>query len=156
MQPLRARDDPGTMEIKRYSAPSKLQYYWNLTIRLFSVISRTLIGEVLLLCKEAVSVFYSSIQLDPRLFSVISRILIGSDLSLCREAVSVFYSPSWLGQSHWSLNLKRRLVPYLGLFLGGVTSLQICSLRIPQPQPTWTIFVSVHECVCVCVCECVC
>ena len=43
----------------------KLQHYWNLTIRLFSVISRILIGGrgVLPLCKEAVGVFYSPIQL---------------------------------------------------------------------------------------------
>ena len=37
-----------------------LQHYWSFTIRLFSVISRTLIGwEELPLCREAVSVFYS-------------------------------------------------------------------------------------------------
>ena len=38
---------------------TKLQLYWNLTIRLFSVISRTLVEGVLPLCREAVSVFYS-------------------------------------------------------------------------------------------------
>ena len=38
----------------------KLQHYRSLTIRLFSVISRTLIGQgVLPLCKDAVSIFYS-------------------------------------------------------------------------------------------------
>ena len=38
----------------------KLQHCWNLTIRLFSVISRTLVrGWVLPLCRGAVSVFYS-------------------------------------------------------------------------------------------------
>ena len=35
----------------------KLQHYWNFTIRLFSVISRTLFGRVLPLCREAVGVF---------------------------------------------------------------------------------------------------
>ena len=43
------------------------QHYWNLTIRLFSVISRRLVGGrggVLLLCREAVGVFYSSRRLD--------------------------------------------------------------------------------------------
>ena len=40
--------------------PPKLQHYWSLTIRLFSVIYRTLIGGgVLPLCREAVSIFYS-------------------------------------------------------------------------------------------------
>ena len=41
----------------------KLQYHWNLTIRLFSVIHRTLIGGVLPLCRGAVGVFYSPSQL---------------------------------------------------------------------------------------------
>ena len=37
----------------------KFQHYWNLTIRLFSVINRTLVEGVLLLCRDAVGVFYS-------------------------------------------------------------------------------------------------
>ena len=39
----------------------KLQHYWSVTIRLFNVISRTLIGcvRVLLLYKDTVSVFFS-------------------------------------------------------------------------------------------------
>ena len=37
----------------------KLQHYWNLTIRLFSVKCRTLVGGVLPLCREEVGVFYS-------------------------------------------------------------------------------------------------
>ena len=41
----------------------KLQHYWNLTIRLFSVISWTLVGGVLSLCWEAVSVFWSPSRL---------------------------------------------------------------------------------------------
>ena len=45
----------------------KPQHYWNLTIRLFRVIFRILIGvcgeEVLPFCREAVGVFYSSSQL---------------------------------------------------------------------------------------------
>ena len=41
----------------------KLQHYWSL--RLFSVISRALVGEVLTLCRDAVGVFYSpNILLD--------------------------------------------------------------------------------------------
>ena len=43
---------------------SKLQHYSNLTIRLFSIISRTHIGVgVLPLCREAVGVFYNPSQL---------------------------------------------------------------------------------------------
>ena len=37
----------------------KLQYYWNLTIRLFNVVSRTLVGGRLPLCRGLVGVFYS-------------------------------------------------------------------------------------------------
>ena len=53
----------------------KLQHYWNLTIRLFSVLSRILIARGVL-----------------------------PPLLLCREAVSVFYSPSWLGKYHKWVN----------------------------------------------------
>ena len=41
----------------------KLQYYWSLTIRSFSVISRTLVGRVLPLCRDAVGVLYSPSRL---------------------------------------------------------------------------------------------
>ena len=41
----RAKVDLGAMAMKGYSAFPKLQHHWNLTIRLFSVISRTLIGR---------------------------------------------------------------------------------------------------------------
>ena len=57
--PLRARVDLGAMAMKGYSTFPKLQHSWNLTIRLFSVISRTLVRGVLPLCRGAVSVFYS-------------------------------------------------------------------------------------------------
>ena len=43
--------------------PPKLQHYLNLTIRLFNVISRTLIRGVLHLCRNSVGVFYSPSQL---------------------------------------------------------------------------------------------
>ena len=43
---------------------SELQHCWNLTIRLFCVISWTLIGGVLPLCRDAVSVFYNSSRLS--------------------------------------------------------------------------------------------
>ena len=38
----------------------KLQHYWSLTIRLYSVISRTLVQGVLPLCRDALSIFCSS------------------------------------------------------------------------------------------------
>ena len=40
----------------------KLLHYWNLTIRLFGVISRILVGEVLPLCREAVNVLHTPPQ----------------------------------------------------------------------------------------------
>ena len=48
------------------------QHYWDLTIRLFSVISRTLVvGEgVLPRCREAVGVFYSPSRLSKILFDL--------------------------------------------------------------------------------------
>ena len=44
----------------------KLQHYWNLTIRLFGVISRTLIRRMLPLCRGAVVVFYCLSRLSKR------------------------------------------------------------------------------------------
>ena len=41
----------------------KLQHYWNLTVRLFRVISKKLVEGVLPLCWEAICVFYSSSRL---------------------------------------------------------------------------------------------
>ena len=49
MIPLRARGDLGAMAMKGYST---FLHFRKLYIRLFSVISRILIGEVLSLCKE--------------------------------------------------------------------------------------------------------
>ena len=54
----------GVMAMKGYSASPKLQYYCNLTIRLFSVISGTLFGGVLPLCRDAVNIFYSPSRLS--------------------------------------------------------------------------------------------
>ena len=52
MLPIRDRVGQGAMAMKRGSAFPKLQHYLNLTIRLFSVISRTLIGGgVIPLCR---------------------------------------------------------------------------------------------------------
>ena len=55
---------------------------------------RTLVGEVLPLCRDAVTVFYSPNRL-------VHRTLVGEVLPLCRDAVTVFYSPSRL--NHWTL-----------------------------------------------------
>ena len=57
--------DLRAMAMKRSPHSPKLQHHWNLTIRLFSVISKTLVVGVgvLLLCREAVGVFYSPSRL---------------------------------------------------------------------------------------------
>ena len=56
---LRVRVDPGAMAMKGTPHSSNLQNYWNLTIRLFNIISRTLVGVNFPLSRGAVSVFYS-------------------------------------------------------------------------------------------------
>ena len=67
---IRFRTTPGPRgpELERWQwrgtlHSPKLQYNWNLTIRLFSVISRTLVGGVLPLFREAVGVYYSPSRL---------------------------------------------------------------------------------------------
>ena len=107
-----------------YSRP---QHYWSFTIRLFSVISRKLVGGVSPLCRDAVGVFHSLSRLSYRtlvegvlplcrdavgVFYSSSqlgyRTLVGGILPLYRDAVGVFYSPSWLGQIHRELCKKLR------------------------------------------------
>ena len=84
------------------------------------------LGEVLSLCRDAVSVSYSPSQLGlDGLVSYPGHLLV---LPFCRDAVSVSYSPSHLGLDG--------LVLYLRHFLGGLTPLQRCSQCILQPQPT--------------------
>ena len=56
--PLQARVDLGVVRWRRTLNSQKFQHYWSLTVWLFSVISRILIGEILPLCKDAVGVFY--------------------------------------------------------------------------------------------------
>ena len=62
MLSLRARVDLKAMEIK---------HYWCLTIRLLNAITRTLVGGVLPLCRDAVRVFYSPSRLDLKMVEFI-------------------------------------------------------------------------------------
>ena len=66
---FRVRGDLGAMAMKRCSAFPKLQHYWSLTIRLFSVISGHSLGRggVLPFCRGAVGVFYSPSWLGKQL-----------------------------------------------------------------------------------------
>ena len=60
-----ARMDPGAMAMKGFSTfPLKLQHYWNLTIRLFSFISRTLVGGGGLTPSAEKLLVYSTAQAD--------------------------------------------------------------------------------------------
>ena len=61
--PLHARVDPGRWQWRGTLPLPKLQDYWSLSIRLFSVISGTLVGRILPLCRHAVGIFYSSSRL---------------------------------------------------------------------------------------------
>ena len=140
MLPLRVRVGLRAMATKGYSAFPKLQHYWSLTIRLFSVIYKTLFGGVLPPCSEAVNVFYSPSRLVHRTFvggvflfcseavSVFNspcrlghRTFVGVVLSLCRDTVCVFCSPSRLGhltkgiRSNQNL-FKRMKIKILGDF----------------------------------------
>ena len=61
---LRARVDLGVKAMKRYSAfPKAPAILEHLTIRLFSIISRTLVGGFVTVYRGAVGVFYSPIRL---------------------------------------------------------------------------------------------
>ena len=63
MLPFQARSDLGVMAIKGYYAFLK-GHHLNLTIRLFTVISRTLVRGVLPHCRCAVWVFYNPNRLN--------------------------------------------------------------------------------------------
>ena len=60
--PLRTRVDLEVMAMGTLNSP-KLRHYWSLIIRLFIVISRTHVWEVLPLCRDSVGIFYSSSRL---------------------------------------------------------------------------------------------
>ena len=68
----------------------KLQHYWSLTIRLFSIIYRTFVGGVLPLYRDTVGVFYSPFHLAD--WAIISKTLVERVLLFYRNAVHVFYS----------------------------------------------------------------
>ena len=59
------RGEKGVMVMKGYPALPKTLDYWSLTIILFIVISRTLIGGVLILYRDAVGVFCSPSWVGP-------------------------------------------------------------------------------------------
>ena len=69
----------------------KLQHYWNLIIRLLSVISRTLTEGVLSLCREAVGVFYSPSRLGE----------IGNRKASRRDSMYILLRPNLLWQNQF-------------------------------------------------------
>ena len=73
----------------------KFQNYWRLTIRLFNVIRQdTLNGGFLLLCRDAVSVFYSLSQQGIFFFLLINT---GSGLPTCYFNPGEFFTPVLVG-----------------------------------------------------------
>ena len=102
MLPLRASVDLGVVAIKWYSAFPKLQYCWSLTIRLFDVISRGLVGGVLLLC----GVFSGPSRLSQVSTCILSTHLIKKIFSIIFYyyfnflSIRVFYSPILIGGFH--------------------------------------------------------
>ena len=77
---------------------TKLQYFWNLTIRLFSVISGTLDGGVLPFCREAVGVFYSPTRLG-KLSSKTCIVFHSSTRIHNHQVALIAHSPSSLSLS---------------------------------------------------------
>ena len=82
---------------KVLSIRQRFQYYWSSTVRLFNVISRTVITEILPFCRGTVGVFYNPCWLGQPHFCGV--------LPLSRDAIGVFYSPSRLGRIHWILKV---------------------------------------------------
>ena len=69
VQPLRTIEDLGARQWRSALHSSKLQHYWNLDTRLFSVIFRALVVRgVLSHCKDAVGVFLPTGQINLGLF----------------------------------------------------------------------------------------
>ena len=91
MLPLQARVDPGAMAIKGYSTFPKLRHYWTLTMILFSVISRTLVGRRSYPSAEKQSVYSTA---PAHWASHIENTHWEEVLPFSRETVGVFYSPS--------------------------------------------------------------
>ena len=77
----------------------RLQHYWNLTIRVFCVISLTLIGEVLTFCREAVGIFYRPSQLGKVLSGSVTPDQSGHVSNGNKEVVCISQSSSIIGIS---------------------------------------------------------
>ena len=140
------------MAIKRYSAFPKLWYYRSLTIRRCSVISRTLIRGVLPLCRDAVSIFYSSSPL-------------GQCVCVCEAGFDFFFkkkgkrnrgyrsmqfciclfeiiirnvaSPPWSGHIYFGLGIHNGFPLFISVDKKTVltTILYTYSLSLPQTHP---------------------
>ena len=63
MRCCQSRVDLKAMAVRGTPHSPKL-HNWSLAIRLFNVIFRTLVDEVLLLCRDAVGIFFGPSQLD--------------------------------------------------------------------------------------------
>ena len=84
--------------------PPRFQHYWNLTIRLFNVISRTLTERILLLCRDAVCVFYlmdvfylliSPLKVLHCLHRVLNSHSLGMSLALTNDLITDIHK-TWL------------------------------------------------------------
>ena len=106
--PFRARVDLGAMAMKGAPHSPKLQHHWNLTIRLFSVISRTLISELLPLSSGAVGVFYSPSRLSKRSWEIRKKETTKFEYYLSFNLMSFIYNPFyWKGV--WSRDSSKFL-----------------------------------------------
>ena len=141
------------------------------SIRSFSVISRTCLREVFLLCSMQSVYSADTVDLaiqDTRLGSLktlqrytgcilqlqlnrLSRTLAGEVLLLCSYAVGVFCNSSWMGHPGHSLE---EFYPYVekqsvdsavqDTYLRILTTLKRCRRCILQPQPTERFYIWVY------------
>ena len=94
-----------------------LQHYWSVTIRLFSVISRTRVGGVLPLCRDPVGVFCSPSRLGNELFEAATiYIYIVIHRQICfvqSELISVARQPKFpkLGSKLGWLKRQSKILP---------------------------------------------
>ena len=97
MLSLRAREDLGATAMKVYSVFPLALLLLDITIRIFDIISRTLVvGEVLPICRNAVGVFWSPSQLSKT--SLFTASLVAILATLRSEPMNKF---SYVYANHW-------------------------------------------------------
>ena len=119
------------MAIRGAPHSPKLQHCWNLTMRLFSVISRTLVGVcggVLPPCREAVGVFYSPSRLGEKVNKGPTS---GSDRSSPRGKYA------YCILSLWGLMLQSYDITLFSYFLKSILLYPLQRIKTPPKRVSW-------------------